>query len=156
VYIFLVQGRDKCSHGIARSFAARPRPKLRPNKRLDSFSPGQPPAEPVAFTLNSNCDIEKGAACVFQRRDLCQRGVRCSFPWKFKVITAGQFADRAERRLQQRCQFMMSCSLHVGQRCHVAKKWCRAAHFVEGDKRTTLPVTTSAPQPPGSARAADH
>ncbi len=74
-------------------YVSEPSPKLRPNERLDSLSPRQPPAEHVAFTLNANANIKKRTARVFQRRDLSQRDVCIQAPRKFKVISIRQFPN---------------------------------------------------------------
>jgi hypothetical protein len=67
--------------------AAEPRPELCANKRLDSLSPNQPPAELVVSTFNLNADIKKRTASMFERRDLSQNVVCIQAPRKFKLIT---------------------------------------------------------------------
>src|SRR5260221_2254765 len=91
---FSVRGLSHGSCKKERSLRSlKPSPKLRTNKRFDSFSPCQMPPELAAFALNSNADIKKWAARVLQRFNLGQCVVGFRAPGKFKVITVGQLPN---------------------------------------------------------------
>ena len=97
---------------------AEPCPKLRPDERLDSFSPRRPQAELVASTLNANADIKKRAARMFQLCDLGQRIADIRAPRKFKVISIRQFPNGRQRGMLQHRKLMVAYSLLAGERCH--------------------------------------